>query len=142
MAKKTDKKKESRELYTSSEVKRHMDVLMEDVRDQIKGIGERFVDFDRKLDLNTEMLETHEKRFDTIDQRLYSIDQKLDSHTAILNSHTDMIGALAEAVTVLKEDMTIIKEKVTSMEDNLKQKIDRKEFIVLERRVTAVEANV
>jgi chromosome segregation ATPase len=149
MAKKTDKKKEAEETYTSADLKRYIGGLMEENREQIKGISEQFIDFRRTLDLNTEMLEAHENRFDTIDQRLYSIDrrfdtidqkfdtidQKFDTIDQKLDSHTEMIGVLAK-------DMVIVKEKVTSIEDNLKKKVDRGEFIALEHRVSSVEVKV
>ena len=121
MAKKQDKKKETEETYTSADLKRYIGALMEENREQIKGISEQFVDFDRKLDLHTEILATHDQWFINIDLKL--------------NSHTIMIGTIAEDVAVLKEDVSIIK-------DDLKQKVDRGEFVALERRVSVVEANV
>lgn len=151
MMKKPEKKKEQKtnDLSASAkgyikqmteDMKRHTAALAEHMEDRIIGISERFVDFDRKLDSHTEMLETHERWFE-------NIDGKLNSHTAMfeahrkrfdlidqsLDSHTEMMGELAEG-------MAMVKEKVTSIEDTLKQKVNRDEFVVLERRVNAIEA--
>jgi len=89
-----------------------------------------------------------------------SIVDKLDQHTVILENHTEMIGSLKEDmeivkqdvgvlkedvsvlkqdVGVLKEDMEIVKQDVGSIKHELTQKVDRDEFIVLEKRVGIVE---
>ena len=80
------------------------------------------------------MLENHEQWFVNIDLKL--------------NSHTEMIGGLAEDVSVLKtdvsvlkEDMSIVKTDICLIKGDLKQKVDYKEFTILERRVSAVEVS-
>ncbi len=146
MVKKFDKKKEAEETYTSADLKRYIGALMEENREQIKGISEQFIDFRRILNSHTEMLETHEQWFE-------NIDRKLNLHTAMfeahrkrfdlidqsLDSHTGMLGVLAEDVSVLKEDMVIVKKDISIIKGDLKQKVDYKEFSVLERRGSAVE---
>lgn len=149
MPKKADKKQEAEETYTSADLKRYIGALMEENRDQIKGISEQFIDFRRTLDVHTEMLGTHEQWFE-------NIDRKLNVHTAMfeahrkrfdlidqnLDSHTEMIGALAEDVSVLKTDMSIVKKDISIIKGDLKQKVDRGNFSVLEHRVSSIEAKI
>lgn len=119
MAKRPEKKKESEDFYTSSDMKRHMSALIEHVDDRITGIGEQFIDFRRKLDSHTEML------------------GELAEDVAVIR--TD-VGFLKDDMVVVKKDISIMKEDISEIKDDLQQKVDRGEFAALERRVSAVEA--
>ena len=104
----------------NEDMKRHMSAMTEQFRDDIKGISERFVDFDRKLDSHTEMIGA------------------LAEDVATL---TDNVATLTGNVATLTKDVSIIKEKVSSIEDGMKNKVDRGEFAALDRRVTVLETN-
>ena len=152
MVQKSDKKKESKDTFNipadirryiaivrkegNEDIKRHTDrvraeanedltrymgALMEENREQIKGISERFVDFDRTLNSHTEMI------------------GDIAEDVAVLRVD---VAVLKEDVVVLKDDMVIVKKDISEIKGDLKQKVDRGEFVVLERRVTSVEANV
>ena len=90
MIKKIQKKKQesngAREVL--EEVKRHFDVAIESVKDEVKIIAEQYGDI--KKDIH-EMKET------------------LDSHSAKLDSHTEMIGSMAEDIEIIKSDIEFIK---------------------------------
>src|SRR3989344_1615887 len=122
MVQKSDKKKESKDtLNIPADIRRYMAALMEENREQIKGISELFVDFDRTLNSHTEMI------------------GDIAEDVAVLRVD---VAVLKEDVVVLKDDMVIVKKDISEIKGDLKQKVDRGEFVVLERRVTSVEANV
>lgn len=128
MAKKPDKKKESKNIYTSSDVKRYMGILMEDNREQIKGISEQFVDFRRTLDSHTGMI-----------GELAEDISALKTDVSVLK--TD-VSVLKEDVSVLKTDVSVIKKNTDFLEDRMKQKVNREEFIALELLVSSIKAKV
>lgn len=142
MVKKSNNKKEPEETYTSADLKRYIGALMEENREQIKGIAERFVDFDRKLDSHTAILETHGHWFENIDLKLISHTQMIGELAENVATLTGNVATLTGNVATLTKDVSIIKEKVSSIEDTLKTKVDREEFVILDRRVTSVEAKV
>lgn len=82
----------------NQDVKRHMSVLTEDFKNEVKIIAEQ-------VTANTEKLEEHDQRFNKLDETLETI--KLD-------------------IEVIKND--------------LKQKVGRDEFVILERRISILEA--
>lgn len=128
MAKRAEKKKEPEETYASADLKRYIGALMEENREQIKGISEQFIDFRRTLNFHTGMLQMHEQWFGNIDRKL--------------NSHTEMIGIIMEDISVLKQDVSVLKSDMKSVKDDLKKKVDRQGFAGLERRVSVVESKV
>jgi|SRR3989344_1399279 len=105
--------------HSTDEVKRYLGALKEHFDDKVKVVSDQFADVNRKLDAHTEKLDAHT--------------EKLDSHTEKLNSHTEMIGKIMTDIEILKGDMSEVK-------NDLKQKIDRREFISLERRVRLLES--
>ena len=96
----------------SKDTRRHFDVVAEGIDDKIKLLSEQVAD-------NTEQ---------------------------ITGLRTDVTG-LKEDVTELKEDMSevkndlsVIKTDVGIIKNELKQKVPREEFVVLEKRVGVLEA--
>lgn len=105
--------KKQREEYQS-----YLGVLAEDFESQVKLIAEQYGD----------------------------IKQTLSSHTEILNSHTEIIGliqiqlsAIREMVAKNTKDIEIIKMDTHIIKNELKEKVSRDEFILLEKRVIALE---
>lgn len=119
--KKGETKKEKREEYSGNDVKRYVGAISEEFRGYVKAVAEQYGDVKRKLDTHSEKLDSHTKI--------------LDSHTVTLNSHTEMIAKMMENIEILKGDMSEVK-------NDLKQKIDRHEFVTLERRVRVLESKV
>ena len=68
-----------------------------------------------------------------IAEQYSSIQGKLDSHSKILDFHTEMIGSIKEDIEIMKIDIAFIK-------NGLKEKVDRDEFVALEKRVILLEA--
>ena len=98
----------------TTESKRHFDVVAEGLNDKISIIAEQYGDIKKTLD-----------------------------------SHTEMIGAMKEDTETIridladtKKDVEIIKTDIKLIKGDIKKKVDHEEFVVLERRVTFMEAKV
>jgi len=96
----------------TEETKRHFNVVAEDLKDKIGIVSEQVA-------ANTEKLGGHDQRFDNIETKLDSHDQRFDR--------------IDDTLETIKLDMEIIK-------NDLKQKVGRDEFVVLEKRVSMLEA--
>ena len=128
MAKKIQNKKQesngTREVL--EEVKRHFDVAIESVKDEVKIIAEQYGD---------------------IKSDIVSMKDDIVSIKETLDSHTEMIGSMAEDIEVIKvdlmdtkKDVEIIKSDIEFIKGGIKKKVDYEEFVVLERRLTLLEA--
>jgi archaellum component FlaC len=124
-----------RETHSSADLKRYLGALHEEHMAAIKAMAEQFVDVNRKLDAHTKQLDAHTKQLNTQTT-------KLDAHTRILDSHTEMIGGLATNLEKVKLDVEIIKSDIGIIKNDLKQKVDRNEFAILERRVLRLESKI
>ena len=51
----------------------------------------------------------------------------------------EAVGELKEDVAVLKEDMVFVKEELGLIRNELKEKVSREEFALLEKRVLSLE---
>jgi len=98
----------------NKDVKRHISVLQEDFKDQVKIIAEQHEAIISKLD-------NHE-------QRLTEIDSKLDNHE--------------QKLTKIEETLQTIKLDIEFIKHELKQKVGRDEFAALEKRVSLLEAKI
>ena len=128
-------KKNSREKKTSSEISpalkqefRNLGALIEDNDYKLSAIAEQYGDIKKALDSHTEVI-------GTLSVGVTSIKETLDSHTATLESHTEMIGKLAEDITVVKADLKSVKESVI-------EKVSRKEFVALDKRLLFAESKI
>lgn len=101
----------------NKDMKLHLGALNELHGENLKAIREESVLTNLKLDRMEKTLGSHTKT--------------LDSHTKTLNSHTEMIGEMKEDIQTLKIDVKEIKK-------DLKNKVDRKEFSALSRKVEAL----
>ena len=103
-------------------------VVLEDLRSHFKAFGEN-LDFVRS-DVKgiKETVGAHNDKLDSHTQKLDSHTQKLDSHTQKLDSHTQMIARIMEDVEEIKSGM--------------REKIDRSEFVKLEKRMVVLETTV
>lgn len=122
------------------ETQRHFEVLTEHLDSRVELIFEQYGSIQKTLDKHTEILDSHtetlEKHSVILDihtEVLNRHSQILDKHTETLDSHTEMIGSL-------KEDVEDIKEEIKSINQKLDKKVDKTEFILLEKRVSAFEA--
>lgn len=69
------------------------------------------------------------------DYKLSAIAEQYGDIKKTLDSHTEMIGKLAEDMTVVKADLKSVKESIT-------EKVSRKEFVALDKRVLFVESKI
>src|SRR5574337_832369 len=118
MEKKDTAKLENEDPHTT-EIKRYLGALSEDFQHRVAAIGEQFGGLNRKI-------EEFEVRFDHIDQRFDRMDQRLDKMDQTLNSHTEMIGRIMIDIEEIKSGM--------------REKVDRTEFVKLEKRLVTLEA--
>jgi len=94
------------------EIKRHQDVLYEKLQGDIRVIGEQHG----------------------------SIQEKLDSHTEMIGSKKEDIEIIKVDIVSTKKDIEIIKVDIAFIKNGLKEKVDRDEFVALEKRVILLEA--
>ncbi|HBT81555.1 MAG: hypothetical protein A3H73_03210 [Candidatus Taylorbacteria bacterium RIFCSPLOWO2_02_FULL_50_120] len=79
--------------------------------------------------------EEHMRAIKGMGEHFIEISRRFDRVERTQESHTEMIGQMKEDIEVIKSDIGIIKT-------DLKQKVDRSEFAVLERRVLRLESKV
>ncbi|MCL5016126.1 MAG: hypothetical protein M1312_00715 [Patescibacteria group bacterium] len=107
---------------------RRLGVIVEEINDNVKLIAEQYGDISEKLDSHTKILDSHTEILD-------SHTKILDSHTRILDSHTEMIGHIVADLEITKDDVSLIKNE-------LRQKVGIEEFVILEKRVAALEKHI
>ena len=61
-----------------NKIKRHMSVLMEDMRSQVKLVAEQYGSFIDRFDRIDTKLEEHDRRFESIDAKLKEHDIRFD----------------------------------------------------------------
>jgi hypothetical protein len=74
---------------------------------------------------------------------LESIDSNVKHVVEAVDTHTKQLGRLEKRVENLesmKDDVAAIKVTLGIMKNDLKQKVDREEFVALEERVNRLEA--
>lgn len=121
-SKKMSKKElEAMPLHNDADVKRYIGFLNEAHGDNLKALGEGVIGINERLDRMDNRFEKIDQRFDRIDQRFEKVDVKL-------NEHSQILGLLMVDVEEIKSGM--------------REKIDRKEFTALEKRMVALESYV
>jgi len=101
------------------EIKRHQDVLYEKLQGDIRIIGEQHGSIQEKLDSHTEMIGSIKENIEII---------KVD------------IDSMKVDIVSTKKDIKIIKVDIAFIKNGLKEKVDRDEFVALEKRVILLEA--
>lgn len=110
--------KKKKELFGTSEVKRYLGALSENFTHQVKGIAEQYTDL--KKDIS-------------------KINKTVESHTEMIGKILVDVTVVKEDASVLKKDVSVIKGDISLIKNDLKQKVDREEFALLERRVLMLE---
>ncbi len=130
MKKVTRKKDEGQEfdgLATKQDI-RDLGALIEGTNHNVKLIAEQYGDIKKDIHSMKDTLDSHTTQIQGITQTLNSHTFEIHEIKKTLNSHTEMIGKLAVDVTTIKE--------------SLKEKVDRKEFVALDKRVLRIESKV
>ena len=124
-------------------------VVLEDLRSNFRAFGENLdsvrdtvekmeVTLDlhtQKLDSHSQILDSHTKKLDLHSQILESHTKKLDSHSQILESHTKKLDSHSQMIARVMEDVEEIKS-------GMREKVDRSEFVKLEKRLVVLETMV
>ena len=112
----------------SKEVEAILKPYNEEIKDYIKVLQ---VKSDADIKRYTGALsEEFKEQVKVVAEQYSDIKKTLDDHSKTLVSHTEMIGTLLV-------DMTTVKGDVKSIKESLKTKVNRKEFVELERLVRA-----
>ena len=77
------------------------------------------------------------RHFDVVAER---IEDKIGAVSEQVATNTEKITALQEDVSKVRDDIEVIKFDVEVIKNDLKQKVGRDEFVILEKRVSMLEA--
>jgi len=103
------------------EICRHFDVVAEDLKSEIQLVAEG-------VSLNAQKIDSNAQKIDSLTGQVALNTEKLTEHDLRFDKIDDTLG-------VIKLDIAFIKNE-------LKQKVARDEFAVLERRVSMLEAKL
>ncbi len=70
-----------------------------------------------------------------IQSKVGAVAEQLIGMKETLDSHTEMIGSIKEDIEIVKMDIEFIK-------GGMKKKVDYDEFVVLEKRLSSLEAKI
>lgn len=109
---------EKERLEHKVEMERYLGGLSEDFQSKLDLVVEQYDSIIKKQDMHTEILERHEGILNRHTEILERHDRKLDSHT-------EMVGTMMEDISDIK--------------DMLDGKAEKRDLIVLDRRVSSLE---
>ena len=117
------------------EICRHFDVVAEDLKSEIQLVVEGVSLNAQKIDSNTQKIDSNAQKIDSNAQKLDSLTGQVALNTEKLTEHDLRFDKIDDTLGVIKLDIAFIKNE-------LKQKVARDEFAVLERRVSMLEAKL
>lgn len=109
----------------TDDIKRYLGALAEDFQGRVSAIAEQFSGISEKLDSHTQMFG--------------DINEKLEEHSRILSHHTQMFGEVNKKLDSHSQMIGQLMVDAQEIKIDLKQKVDRSEFVPLEKRVIALE---
>jgi hypothetical protein len=129
VAKKTQSKIPPRkEDEHTEEIMHYIGVVSEEFHHRVSGIAEQFDGLNKRLDKHDENFMHIAKTLDDHGARLGSIESTLGEHSRKLDSHAVMMARVMEDVEEIKSGM--------------REKVDRTDFVKLEKRLVVLEAFV
>ena len=81
-----------------------------------------------------------QRHFDVVAEEMKGEIRQVAEGTAMNTERLGRIGKQTEKIEPMQEDIEAIKATLDIMKNDLKQKVDRDEFVALERRVGTLEA--
>ena len=117
------------------EICRHFDVVAEDLKSEIQLVAEGVSLNAQKIDSNAQKIDSNAQKLDSNAQKLDSLTGQVALNTEKLTEHDLRFDKIDDTLGVIKLDIAFIKNE-------LKQKVARDEFAVLERRVSMLEAKL
>jgi len=103
-------------------------VVLEDLRSNFKAFGENLGFVREKVDYISERVGVVESKVVSIEGRVVNIEGRVGNIEKKIDSHTQMIGRIMEDVEEIKSGM--------------REKVDRTEFVKLEKRLVVLETIV
>jgi len=117
------------------EICRHFDVVAEDLKSEIQLVAEGVSLNAQKIDSNAQKLDSNAQKLDSNAQKIDSLTGQVALNTEKLTEHDLRFDKIDDTLAVIKLDIEFIKNE-------LKQKVARDEFAVLEKRVSMLEAKL
>lgn len=114
--------KNIKEARNRSSAERHFGVVLEDI--------------DSKLDL---VVEGHAALDVKFTKKFDEVNEQLKAHTEIFGMIQKQLSAMREMIAKNTEDIEVMKMDLHIIKNDLKEKIGRDEFSVLEKRVSTLE---
>ena len=112
------------------EFKKHVDTQFEKQRKEFQKHTDSIVAKQR---------EEFQSQTQAVAEQYSSINRKLDSHAEMIAEIKEDVEVMKDGIVIMKKDIVIIKEDVEVIKDVLDKKVDHGEFVLLERRVLALE---
>ncbi len=154
-------------VYSGDDLLRHIGAFSENIRGDVAGIAEQVVGLYEKIDevdgrlskkiddvktvvdTHTLILNEHSvtlKQHSTILDKHSTILDKhstiLDKHSTILDKHSTILDSYSVILRGHSEMIGRILLDLADVKSGMREKIDRKEFVALEKRMVALEAHV
>ena len=121
----TEKQLDKRLRKQTEEIKRHNDVLYEKFRGDIKTIGEGWDATSKKVDATFDLVGALNIKVTDLQLKVGRLEKR--------------IVRLEKRITKIEKDIEIMKSDVSFIKNELKQKVDRDEFVALEKRLILLE---
>lgn len=121
----TEKQLDQRLKKQTEEIKRHNDVLYEKFRNDIKTIGEGWDATSKKVDATFNLVGAINVKVTELQLKVEKIEKD--------------IAELRLKVEKIEKDIEIMKSDISFIKNELKQKVDRDEFVALEKRLILLE---
>lgn len=110
----------------------HMAVILEKVRDDFRAFGEQLHGFDARLTHVEEKVDATFEEVGSLDIKITLLTQRIEKLEQRMDRMERDISSMQQDISVMKQDIAFIKERLT-------EKIDRSEFMALEKRVATIE---
>ena len=131
------------------ETKRHFGIVAEDIKDKIKIVSEQVA-------VNTEKITAVERRLEGVSEQVAVNTEKITAVERRLEGVSEQVAVNTEKITAVEKrleghdkrfenidaTLQIIKVDIEFIKNELKQKVSREEFAVLERRVSLLEGKL
>jgi len=124
------------------EICRHFDVVAEDLKSEIQLVAEG-------VSLNAQKIDSNAQKLDSLTGQVALNTEKLDSltgqvalNTEKLTEHDLRFDKIDDRFDKIDDTLGVIKLDIAFIKNELKQKVARDEFAVLERRVSMLEAKL
>ena len=135
-----DKKKVNEKQLSPSDSERHFGVVLENIDSKLDLVVEGHQALDRKIDNKHTEFKEFEKvvnyKFEVLIEGVKTLDKKVDRHYGEFQEFRQEVDYKFEIVFDKFDDVT---DELRIIRNELKEKVSRDEFILLEKRVLSLE---